>query len=108
VNDEEIVQAYGEGISILIKDDGTNSEETKNCQSCGMLLKTNEYLGKEKDGSLNKDFCKYCYDKGELVEMTMDDMINYCAPTVAEYESIDLEEAKKLMGEFFPRLKRWR
>jgi hypothetical protein len=108
MNDEEIVQAYGEGISILIKGDGKNNEKIKNCQSCGMLLKTEEYFGTEKDGSPSEDFCKYCYNKGEFFEMTMEDMINFCAPTVAEHDSIDVEEAKKLMGEFFPSLKRWK
>ena len=95
MNEEELVQAYGEGISILIEG---NNDNTNHCQSCGMLLKTEEYLGTEKDGTTNKDFCKYCYNKGELIEMTMEDMINYCAPTVAEHTSKDVDEVKKQMN----------
>ena len=86
-----------------------NIEETNFCQSCGMPLMNNEVLGTEKDGSTSEDFCKFCYDKGDFVEeMTMEDMINFCAPKVAEIQSIDIKEAKKQMEEFFPKLKRWK
>jgi len=85
-----------------------NSEEMNFCQSCGMPLMSNEVLGTEKDGSVSEDFCKFCYDKGSFVEeMTMEDMINFCAPKVAETHSMDIKEAKKQMEEFFPTLKRW-
>jgi hypothetical protein len=40
--------------------------------------------------------------------MTMEDMINFCAPKVAETQSMEIEEAKKQMEEFFPTLKRWK
>ena len=86
-----------------------NSEEMIHCQSCGMPLTGKEMLGTEKDGSASEDFCKYCYEKGEfLEEMTMEDMINFCVPTVAEHLSIDEKEAKQQMEEFFPSLKRWK
>jgi len=108
MNDEEIVLAYGEGISILIKGEEKKNENISLCQSCGMLLKNDDFLGTEKDGSASENFCKFCYNQGEFVaEMTMEDMINFCAPTVAEHDSIDVEEAKKLMEEVFPTLKRW-
>jgi len=85
-----------------------NNEKVNLCQSCGMPLMS-EILGKEKDGSASEDFCKYCYDKGDFVEeMTMGDMINFCAPKVAEAHSMDIKEAKKQMKEFFPTLKRWK
>jgi len=86
-----------------------NSEEMKFCQSCAMPLMSEEMLGTEKDGKASEDYCKYCYDKGEFIgEMTMEDMINFCAPKVAEAHSIDIGEAKKQMEEYFPSLKRWK
>ena len=86
-----------------------NNEEINFCQSCGMPLTSNEVLGTENDGTVSEDFCKYCYDKGNfLEEMTMDDMIDFCAPKVAEAHSMDIKEAKKQMEEFFPTLKRWK
>ena len=86
-----------------------NNEEMNFCQSCGMPLMNNELLGTEKDGNVSEEYCKYCYDKGDFVaEMTMEDMINFCAPKVAETHSMDIKEAKKQMEEFFPSLKRWK
>ena len=85
------------------------NEEMNFCQSCGMPLMSEEILGTEEDGAASEDFCKFCYDKGNFVEeMTMEDMINFCAPKVAESHSIEIEEAKKQMEEFFPNLKRWK
>lgn len=37
--------------------------ENKICQSCGMPIASNEQLGTNKDGSINTDYCKYCYEK---------------------------------------------
>jgi len=96
------------------------NKEGKLCQSCGFPL-SNEIsemteegssitlpVGTEEDGSTNENFCKYCYDKGDFVQaMTMEEMINACAPTVAETHSMELKEVKKQMEEFFPTLKRW-
>jgi len=51
--------------------------ETKNfCQSCSMPLDNPEMSGSEKDGSQNKEYCKYCYQNGEFVnpKMTLAEM----------------------------------
>jgi len=37
----------------------------KTCKSCGTPL-TDEMYGTEADGSKNTDYCKYCYENGEL------------------------------------------
>jgi hypothetical protein len=34
------------------------------CQSCGIPLDTEALKGTEKNGSTNKEYCKFCYDKG--------------------------------------------
>jgi hypothetical protein len=34
------------------------------CQSCGMPLDSNGICGTEKNGSINKQYCKYCYKDG--------------------------------------------
>jgi hypothetical protein len=86
-----------------------NSKEMNFFYFFGMPLMDDELLGTEKDGSVSADYCKFCYDKGDFVaEMTMDDMINFCAPKVAETQSVDIKEAKKQMEKFFPSLKRWK
>lgn len=80
------------------------------CQMCGMPMGvTDELYGTEKDGSKSKDYCKYCYDKGEFnFKGTMDEMIEFCVPKMTEVNpAMSEEEARKTMKEFFPKLKYW-
>lgn len=38
------------------------------CQSCGMPLTSNEDCGHHADGSINFDYCKYCYEDGHFLQ----------------------------------------
>ena len=50
------------------------------CQCCGMPLE-DDILGRETDGTLNEDYCKWCYDEGAfLTDCTMEEMIDLCLP----------------------------
>ncbi len=81
----------------------------KLCQSCAMPLGGEDTLGTNADGSRNGDYCSYCYQKGAFTsEMTMDQMIDFCAPYMAEHTpGMSAEAAKSQMQAFFPSLKRW-
>ena len=54
--------------------------ENKICQSCGMPITSDEQLGLNKDESINKDYCKYCYKDGEFIDkVTMEEYIDMCS-----------------------------
>ena len=38
------------------------------CQSCAMPLTSEDMYSTEKDGSINKDYCKWCYKDGEFID----------------------------------------
>ncbi len=84
------------------------------CQSCGMPLVQNEDCGTNADGSINFDYCKYCYQGGKfLQDYTMDEMIEHCAQFVGAVNQglekpITKEEYIGTMKTYFPQLKRWR
>lgn len=81
------------------------------CQSCGMPIgSTNEYYGKNGDGSKNKDYCSYCYDDGQFKnDCSMEEMVQVCVPHVLKkHPSMTEEQARKMMLEFFPTLARWK
>ena len=84
------------------------------CQSCGMPLTKHEDCGTNADGSINYDYCQYCYKDGKfLQECTMDEMIEHCSQFVDEVnkhmpQPMTKEEYKTMMQGFFPMLKRWR
>ena len=83
------------------------------CQSCGMPLARKEDCGTNADGTINYDYCQYCYADGKyLQDFTMEEMIEHCAQFVDEVnkqmpQPMTKEEYKQMMRNYFPMLKRW-
>lgn len=88
--------------------------QPKFCQSCGMPLIKDEDFGTNADGSVNQDYCRYCYQDGKfLQDCTMEEMIEHCSQFVDEVNKqmtkpLTREEYKEMMRGYFPQLKRWR
>lgn len=80
-------------------------KNTKFCQSCGMPM-----LPGIADGSPSGDYCSYCYGNGAFLgEMSMEEMIDFCAKPMAEHTpGLTEEDAKVRMRQYFPELKRWK
>ena len=80
------------------------------CQSCGMPMgQTDEHYGTEADGSKSADYCQYCYDKGAFTgDCTMEQMIEICVPHVVQNAGMTEQQARDMMKQHFPMLKRWR
>lgn len=80
------------------------------CQSCGMPMTEAEHFGTKADGSLEEDYCTYCYQNGAFTNAcTMDEMIDFCVNMGMDsgmYQ--DREEATKGLEAWFPTLKRWK
>ena len=82
--------------------------ENKICQSCGMPITDKELLGTNKDGSINEDYCKYCYQDGEFIDkVTMEEYIDMCSKYGAQ-AGMTNEEMHAFLEKLFPTLKRWR
>lgn len=78
------------------------------CQSCSMPIEQEALFGTNKDGSLNKDYCIYCYKDGEFIDkVTMEKYIEMNIP-FAEQAGMTPEEMRKHCEEIFPTLKRWK
>ena len=85
--------------------------DMKYCQCCAMSMgEGKELYGTNSDGSVNEDYCKYCFEKGEFTfKGTMEEMIEICVPHVVEAnKDMNDDSARKMMMEFFPTLKRWK
>lgn len=84
--------------------------EERYCQSCGMPMgETNELCGTEADGSKSADYCMYCYADGAFTaDCTMREMMEYCVrPMVDNIPGMTEAQARAIMNENFPKLKRW-
>ena len=87
-------------------------EERNFCQSCGMPLDAPEDRGREADGTLSRDYCRYCYQQGAFTapEATMEDMIAFNLKFNEEngHPFGPPVEAERNMRAWFPTLKRWK
>ena len=95
-----------EGIRFVWK--GGMKMEERICQSCGMPITSEEQLGTNQDGSINMDYCKYCYENGEFIDkVTMEEYIKMCSQYGAQ-AGMTNEEMKEYCTKLFPTLKRWK
>ena len=74
-----------------------------------MPLKGDELFATNADGSKNEDYCIYCFKDGQFTSnMTMDEMMNFSIEKMCEcHPDMDRAQASAMMGEIFPKLKRW-
>lgn len=78
------------------------------CQSCGMPLE-DDIMGHDADGSVNRNYCKWCYDGGTYVQdCTMEEMADFCADIMAKEQGADPAQARAYLMEFLPGLDRWK
>ena len=84
------------------------NEDQHFCQSCGMPMEFAQY-GTETDRSNSHDYYNYCYEDGKFkTDITMEEMIDFCAKSMSQSTGMSEDEAKVQMAKFFPQLKRWK
>ena len=76
------------------------------CQCCGMPLE-DALISREKDGTLNEDYCKWCYADGTYTYSDMDDLIDVCVKHMVG-ENFTEEQARAYMKDILPKLDYWK
>lgn len=76
------------------------------CQCCGMPL-DDAILGKDKDGTLNEDYCQWCYADGAYTYHDMDDLIDVCIGHMAK-DGFTEEQAREYLKQRLPELDYWK
>ncbi|MBQ7541754.1 MAG: helix-turn-helix domain-containing protein [Clostridia bacterium] len=76
------------------------------CQCCGMPME-DAILGRNKDGTLNEQYCKWCYADGTYTYSDMDELIEVCVKHMAN-ESFSEEQARAYMKQVLPQLDYWK
>lgn len=75
---------------------------------------SDDILGTNVDGTPNEGYCIYCYRDGRFTQdMTMEQMIDHCVQFTDEInkqsgQDLTKEQARGMMRQFFPYLKRWK
>ena len=76
------------------------------CQCCGMPLE-DEIISRNKDGSMNEDYCKWCYADGTYTYSNMDDLIEVCVKNMVS-ENFSEEQARSYLKIELPKLNYWK
>ena len=76
------------------------------CQCCGMPL-DDSIIGKNKDGTLNEDYCQWCYADGTYTYSNMDDLIDVCVRHMVN-ENFSEEQARIYLKQTLPKLDYWK
>ena len=76
------------------------------CQCCGMPLE-DEIIGRNKDGSMNEEYCKWCYADGTYTYSNMDDLIEVCVRNMAGQDFTE-DQARTYLKIELPKLNYWK
>ncbi len=76
------------------------------CQCCGMPLE-DAMISREKDGSFNDDYCKWCYADGEYMYSSMDDLIEVCVKNMTSPDHPE-SEVRAYLNDMLPQLDYWK
>ncbi len=76
------------------------------CQCCGMPLE-DSILGRNRDGSLNEDYCQWCYADGSYTYSDMDELIDVCVRNMAN-DNFPEETARAYLKQTLPELEYWK
>ena len=52
------------------------------CQCCGMPLE-DSVLSREPDGSLNEEYCKWCYTEGKFAYSSLEELLDFLEGTMS-------------------------
>jgi len=75
------------------------------CQCCGMPLDDSS-ISREPDGSLNEEYCKWCYTGGKFVYATMDELLDFLSEHMSN-DSFSPQQAREYFSKQLPSLRHW-
>ena len=74
---------------------------------CGMPIDDDSILGRDKDGTLNEEYCKWCYADGTYTYNDMDELIDVCVKNMVN-ENFTEEQVRSYLKEMLPQLDYWK
>lgn len=75
------------------------------CQCCGMPLEDGS-ISREPDGSLQEDYCKWCYADGKFVYASLEELTEFLVGHMAQ-DGWPPEQARAYFQAQLPKLKHW-
>ena len=94
---------FGVSINTLL-----GSPRTLYCQCCGMPLSDDAMISREIDGSLNEEYCKWCYADGKFAYSSKESMLDFLVDHMPNPGNQPESERRALYDTHLSQLKHWR
>ncbi len=78
------------------------------CQCCGMPLNEDSLISRERDGSFNEDYCKWCYADGAFVYPSKEALIDFLVAHMPNPENSGEEDRRARFDVYLSQLKHWK
>lgn len=78
------------------------------CQCCGMPLNEDSLISRERDGSFNEDYCKWCYADGAFVYPSKEALIDFLVAHMPNPENSGEEGRRARFDVYLSQLKHWK
>ena len=75
------------------------------CQCCGMPLEDST-ISRETDGTLNEEYCKWCYTEGNFTYSDLDELTDFLVGHMSN-EVRSPEEVRDYFKSCLPKLRHW-
>ena len=85
-----------------------NAQNFKICQCCGMPRSEEKLISREPDGSLNEEYCKWCYADGMFTYESKDKLIDFMVSHMPNPENASDEERRNTFGSYLSQLNYWK
>lgn len=76
------------------------------CQCCGMPLDDSS-VSKETDGAFNEEYCKWCYNEGNFVYTSLEELTDFLVGHMSN-EQFPPEQMRAYLNELLPTLNHWK
>ena len=76
------------------------------CQCCGMPI-DDDILGRDKDGTLNEDYCKWCYTDGKFAYQSKESLLDYLVANMPNPDNADEKTRRNQFHLCLSQLKHW-
>lgn len=78
------------------------------CQCCGMPLSDDGLIGRERDGSFQEDYCKWCYAEGAFAYPSKEALIDYLMAHMPNPDHLPDGPRREQMDAYLSQLKHWK
>lgn len=78
------------------------------CQCCGMPLNEDSLISRDKDGSYNEDYCKWCYADGKFVYQSKESLVDYLVSHMPNPDNLKDEDRRIQFDVYLSQLKHWK